>query len=60
MTQHVKGDSSVMRNDTQNIRAPRRDDKSRRRIVYLVCILILITCAILDIFFIYALLPTDV
>ncbi|SEV94356.1 hypothetical protein SAMN05216413_0742 [Ruminococcaceae bacterium KH2T8] len=49
-----------MRNDTQNIRAPRRDDKSRRRIVYLVCILILITCAILDIFFIYALLPTDV
>jgi len=59
MTQAEEGDD-VMRRDAQNIRAPRRDEKARRRIVYLVCVIIMIICVILDIFFISALIPSAV
>ena len=45
-----------MRNDMQNIRAPRRDYRTRRRIICVVCVLVMIICLILDIYFIKELL----
>ena len=45
-----------MRNDMQNIKAPRRDYKTRRRIICTICVLIMIACLILDIYFIKELL----
>ena len=46
----------MMRNDMQNIKAPRRDYKTRRRIICAVCFLIMIICLVLDIYFIKELL----
>ncbi|SMC68782.1 hypothetical protein SAMN06296952_2258 [Oscillospiraceae bacterium] len=45
-----------MKKDMQNIKAPRRDYIARRRIIRIICILVILICLVLDIYLIKELL----